>query len=168
VDREDVMRQKHILTALAIFAVTGLVTHSQSLAEAGQGNAIKHLSGLMAKAAYTSNEQQQGQKSEWESLTHKVQADAYSGMSGGVMRSDSMLSKPGSVPGDQSRHTGEYKAGSPGNDGRYGSNSSDNYLKKESSGSSTGPYGGSIYGGGPSTPSADPMIKELSREPSMR
>lgn len=163
------MRQKHILTAaLAIFAVTGVVTHSQSLAEAWQGNAIKHLSGLMAKAAYASNEQQQGQKSEWESLIHKVQADAYSGMSGGVMRSDSMLSKPGSVPGDQSRHTGEYKAGSPGNDSRYGSNSSDNYLKKESSGSSTGPYGGSIYGGGPTTPSADPMIKELSREPSMR
>ena len=168
------MRQKHILTALAIFAVTGIVTHSQSFAEAWQGNAIKHLSGMMAKAAYVSTEQQ-GQKSsaqldrsKRESLIHRVQADAYSGMSGGVIRSDSMLSKPGSVPGDQSHPTGEYKAGSPGNESRYGPTPSDNYFRKESSGSSTGPYGGSIYGGGPTTPSADPMIKELSREPSMR
>lgn len=44
------MRQAHILTALAIFAVTGAVNHSQSLAEAQ------------------------------ESLIHKVGTDAYSGM----------------------------------------------------------------------------------------
>jgi hypothetical protein len=164
------MRQKHILTALAIFAVTGIVTHSQSLAEAWQGNAIKHLSGMMAKADYVSNKQQ-GQKSLAQldrSLIHKVGTDAYSGMSSSNMRPGGMSSEQGSVAGDQSRYTGEYKTGSPSNEGRYGSNSSDNYLKKESSGSSTGPYGGSIYGVGPTTPSADPMIKELSREPSMR
>jgi len=132
------MRQIHVLTALVIFAVTGAVNHSQGLAEAQ------------------------------ESLIHKVQADAYSGMSGGYMRSDSMLSKPGSVPGDQSRPTGEYKAGSPGNESQYGPNPSDNYFRKDSSGSSKGPYGGAVYGGPPATPSADPMIKELSRDPSMR
>ena len=153
---------------MAIFAVTGIVSHSQSLDEAWQGNAIKHLSGMMAKAAYVSNEQQQGQKSERELLTHKVQADAYSGMSNSNMRPGGMSSEQRFVAGDQSRHTGEYKFSSPSNEGRYGSNSSDNYLKKESSGFSTGPYGGSIYGGGLATPSADPMIKELSREPSMR
>ena len=135
------MRPKHVLRALAILAVTGAVTQSEGLADAWQGN---------------------------ESLIHKVQTDAYSGMRGGFIRGDSMLSKPAPVPGDQSRSTEEYKAGSPGNDGRYGANPSDNYLRKESSGSSSGPYGGSIYGGPPTTPSADPMIKELSRDPSMR
>ena len=166
------MRLKHILTALAIFAVTGIVTHSQSLAEAWQGNTIKHLSGMMAKAASVSNEQQ-GQKfsvqldrSEQESLIHKVGADGgsptgYFGMTGGDMRPGAAQSQQGPFPGGQ----GEYKAGSPSNESRYGPNPSDNYFRKESSGSSSGPYGGSVYGGGPTTPSADPMIKELSREP---
>ena len=173
------MRLKRILTALAIFAVTGIVTYSQSLAEAWQGNTIKHLSGMMAKAASVSNEQQQGHKSsaqldrsEQESLIHKVGADGgsasgYFGMPGADMRSGAAQSQQGPIPGDRS-YTGEYKAGSPSNESRYGPNPSDNYFRKESSGSSTGPYGGSVYGGGPTTPSADPMIKELSREPSMR
>jgi hypothetical protein len=178
--REGVMRQTHVLTTLAVFAVLGTVSHSQSLAEAGQGNAIKHLSGMMAKAASVSDEQQQGQKSSaqldrsLESLIHKVGADGYSGgysgMSGADMRSGGTYSQQGSVAGDQSRQPGEYKAGSSSNDGRYGStpsNPSDNYFKKESSGSSPGssggPYGGSVYGGLPTTPSADPMIRDLSR-----
>lgn len=130
------MRQAHILTALAIFAVTGAVNYSQSPAEAQ------------------------------ESLIHKVGTDAYSGM-GSVVRPGG-YQQGGPMPGDQSRPTGEYKAGSPSNENRYGSNPSDNYFKKESSGSSSGPYGGAVYGGPPATPSADPMIKELSRDPSMR
>lgn len=84
------------------------------------------------------------------------------------MRPDAPRSQQGPMSGEQSRPTGEYKAGSPSNESRYGSNSSDNYLRKESSGSSGGPYGGSVYGGGPTTPSADPMIKELNRDPSLR
>jgi hypothetical protein len=148
------MRQTHVLTALAIFAVSGAVNHFQSDAEAWQGDIIKNLNGMMV---------------ERESLIHKMGADAYSDMSlsGPVRGSDGVRSQQGSVTSDQSRHTGEYKGGSP-NEGRYGSNPSENYFKKEWSGSSSGPYGGSVYGGPPTTPSADPMIRELSREPSMR
>jgi hypothetical protein len=101
-------------------------------------------------------------------LIHKVGDDAYSGMSSSNMRPGGMSSVQGSIAGDQSRPTGEYKSGSSSNEGRYGPNPSDNYFRKESSGSSNSPYGGSVYGGPPTTPSADPMIKELSREPSMR
>jgi hypothetical protein len=151
--QEDVMRQTHVLTALAIFAVSGAVNHFQSHAEAWQGDVIKNLNGILV---------------ERESLIYKVGTDAYSGMSSSDMRPGGISSEQGSVAGSQSRYTGEYKAGSPGNEGRYGSNPSENYFKKESSGSSTGPYGGSVYGGPPTTPSADPMIRELSREPSMR
>ena len=152
------MRQKHILTALAIFAVSGIVSQSQNLAEAWQGVVIKNLNGMMV---------------EQESVIHKVGADSYSGgypgMSGVDMKSGAASSQQGPTPGDLYRQTGEYKSGSPNNEGRYGSNPSDSSMKRESSGSSTGPYGGSVYGGGvPTTPSADPMIKELSRDPSMR
>jgi hypothetical protein len=149
------MRQTHVLTALAIFAVSGAVSHLQSDAEAWQGDIIKNLNGMMV---------------ERESLIHKMGADAYSDMSlsGPIRGSDGVRSQQGSVTSDQSRHTGEYKSGSSSNEGRYGPNLSDNYLQKGSSGSSNSPYGGSVYGAPPSTPSADPMIRELSREPSMR
>lgn len=101
-----------------------------------------------------------------EPLIHKVGTDAYSGMSGPVTNPGGYQQGP--MPGEQSRQTGEYKAASPSNESRYGPNPSDNYLKKESSGSSSGPYGGAVYGGPPTTPSADPMIRELNRDPSMR
>ncbi|UVT16797.1 MAG: hypothetical protein H8K04_04385 [Nitrospira sp.] len=128
------MRQKHVLTALAIFAVTGAVNHSDSLAEGWQG----------------------------ETLIHKV-ADAYSGMSGpGVMRPDAASSPQGSMPSDQSKY------GSPSNETRYGTKSSDPSSQKESSGTPTSPYSESIYGGVPTTPSADPAVRELNRDPSMR
>ena len=154
------MRQKHVLTALAIFVVTGAGIHDQKRAEAWQGDVSKNLTGMMTNAD--------------KSLIHKVGADSYSGgysgMSGPDLRSGATTgtySQQGPMSGDQSRPTGEYKAGSPSNDGRYGSNPSDSYLKKESSGSSSGlsggPYGGAVYGGVPSAPSADPMIKDLSR-----
>lgn len=146
------MRQTHVLTALAIFAVSGAVNHFQSHAEAWQGDIIKNFNGMMVE---------QG------ALIYKVGTDAYSGVSGSDMRPGGISSEQGSVAGGQSRSTGEYKGGSS-NEGRYGSNPSENYFKKESSGSSSGPYGGSVYGGPPTTPSADPMIRELSREPSMR
>lgn len=155
------MRRTHMLTALAIFATTGIVCYSPSLAQAGQWKGITHLGEIMTNAAAASVERQ--------SLIHKV-GDAYSGMTGGTMRPETMTSPQGGVPGNQPYSTGDYKSSSPSSDGRYGStpsNPSDSYLKKESSGSSTGPYGGpyggSVYGGLPSTPSADPMIKDLSR-----
>lgn len=151
--QEDAMKQTHVLTALAILAVSGAVNHFQNHAEAWQGDIIKNLNVMMG---------------ENESLVYKVGTDAYSGMSSSDMRPGGIPSEQGSAAGSQSRSTGEYKAGSSSNEGRYGSNPSENYFKKESSGSSSGPYGGSVYGGPPTTPSADPMIRELSREPSMR
>lgn len=167
------MKQMHIWTALAIFAVIGIVSHSPSIAAAGQGNAITHFNGMMTKATNLSEPWQENRLSSSaldRSLIHRVGADSYSGgypgMSGADMKSGVASSPQGAVTGNQSHSAGDYKFSSPGNDSRYGStpsNPSDNYLKKESSGSSTGPYGGSIYGGLPSTPSADPMIKDLSR-----
>lgn len=151
------MRHTHILTAVAILAVTGMVSHSTSFAQAGQGHVITHFSGAIAQAPSASGDQKP--------LIHKV-ADAYSGMTGGTMKPETMTSPQAGVPGTQTQATGDYKYGSPSSDGRYGatpSNPSDSYLKKESSGPSSGPYGSSVYGGLPSTPSADPMIKDLSR-----
>jgi hypothetical protein len=172
------MKQMHIWRALAIFAVIGIVSHSPSIAEAGQGNAITHFNGMLTKATNLSEPWQEDRLSSSaldRSLIHRVGADSYSaggypGMSGADMKPGVAPSSQGSASGNQPHSTGDYKFSSPSNDGRYGSshsNPSDNYLKKESSGSSTGPYGGpyggSVYGGLPSTPSADPMIKDLSR-----
>lgn len=176
------MSQKHILTGVAVFALLGTVNYSQRLAEAWQGNAITHLGGMMAKAGYVSDEQQQGQQSSAqfdrsarESLIHKVGSDSYlsggySGMSGGGYSgmSGTAPSPQGAAPGNQTYTTGEYKFSSPGSQSGYGPNTSDNYLRKESSGTTNSPYGGAVYGGVPTTPSADPMIKGLSRDPSMR
>ena len=157
------MRQTRALTALAILGVIGIVHHSPSLAEAGQGNTIMHLNGMMANAVSVSDEQKP--------LIHKVgdgySGTSYSGMSSPNMTPQAMPSPQDPAVGNQPRSTGDYKSGSVSNEGRYGS-TSDNYMKKESSGSSTGPYGSSVYGGPPATPSADPMIKELNRDPSMR
>ncbi|HRI39680.1 MAG TPA: hypothetical protein PLO50_14075 [Nitrospira sp.] len=169
------MKQTYIWTAVAIFAAIGIVSHSPSIAEAGQGNAVTHFNGMMTNATNLSESWQESRRPSSlldRSLIHRVGADSYSGgysgMSGPDTRSGSTgsYSQQGSISGDKSSPAGDYKFSSPGNDSRYGStpsNPSDNYFKKESSGSSTGPYGGSIYGGLPSTPSADPMIKDLSR-----
>jgi hypothetical protein len=147
------MKHTHIVTALAIFAVTGIISHSPNFAEAWQGTVTKNPNGKIA---------------EQQPLIHKVGADAYSGMASPAGRPGGMPSSQGATVGNQPQSTGDYKSGSLSNEGQYGSNPSNNYFKKESSGSSTGPYGSSVYGGLPSTPSADPMIKELNRDPSMR
>ena len=129
------MRQKHFLTALAIFAVTGVCNLSDSMAEVWQ----------------------------IESLVHKVGVDAYSGMS--QSGADAARSQQGTPQVDQSRPTGEYKYGSPSNG--YGTKPSDP-SRKESSGSQNSPYSETIYGGVPTTPSADPLVKGLDRDPSIR
>lgn len=167
------MKQTYIWTAVAIFAAIEIVSHSPSIAEAGQGNAVTHFNGMMTNATNLSESWQESRLPSSlldRSWIHRVGADSYSGgypgMSGADMKPGVAPSSPGSALGNQPRSTGDYKFSSPGNDSRYGStpsNPSDNYFKKESSGSSAGPYGGSIYGGLPSTPSADPMIKDLSR-----
>ena len=175
---EGVMKQVQLLTALAVSAALGIVSQS----EAWQGNAITQLSGTILQAASVSDESQQGRKflaqlgwSEREAVIHKVGSDAYSGgypgMSGADMKSGAAASSQAPTGGDRYRQTGDYKFSSPSNNGQYGANPSDNYFRKESSGASgatNSPYGGAVYGGVPSTPSADPMIKELNRDPSMR
>ncbi|HMS85731.1 MAG TPA: hypothetical protein PKD12_18970 [Nitrospira sp.] len=168
------MRQKHVLTVLAIVAATGTIHSSQSLARAWQGDIVKNLTGVMANAVNVNDDRQNGRVSASQldrSFIHKVGADSYSGgypgMAGSDMKPGNTYTPQRTMPGDQSRPAGEYKAGSSSNEGQYGSNPSDNYLRKESSGSSSGlsggAYGGAVYGGVPSTPSADPMIKDLRR-----
>ncbi len=147
------MRQKHVLTALAIFAVTGAVSVPNSLAMAWRLDVSdRHVvdrGGL-----------------EWNPLIHTV-ADT------GVPRMDNpeykTLGHPqqGPIPfisSGPSRHTGESgSSGSSSNESQYNPNPSDNYFQKESSGASTAPFGETIYGGVPTTPSADPLVKDLSR-----
>lgn len=176
------MRQVQVLTVAAVFAALGTVTQSQGLVQAWQGNTITHFSETIVQAASMSEESQQNQKvlaqrgwSEQEALIHKVGADSYSGgysgMSGADMKSGAPASPQAPTGGERYRQTGEYKFSSPSNEGRYGANPSDNYFRKESSGASgatNSPYGGAVYGGVPTTPSADPMIKELNRDPGMR
>lgn len=167
------MKQTYIWTAVAIFAAIGIVSHSPSIAEAGQGNVVTHVNGMMTNATNLSQSWRESSLPSSpfdQSLIYRVGADSYSGgypgMSGADMKPGVAPSSPGSALGNQPRSTGDYKFSSPSDDSRYGSapsNPSDSYFKKESSGSSNGPYGGSIYGGSPSTPSADPMIKDLSR-----
>lgn len=153
------MKQKHVVTFLAIIAVTGAVSVQSSLAAAWRLDVSdRHVvdrSGLKRDpliytqlATGVPPDIQLKYDYIWE-----YQVPGYGGY--------------GASQSDRS-DTGEYKSGSPSNEGRYGLNPSDDYFQKESSGSSNLPYGGSIYGGLPTTPSADPMIKELSREPAMR
>jgi hypothetical protein len=148
------MRQTHVLTVLAIIAVTGAVSVPNGLAVAWRLNlGDRHVvdrGGL-----------------EWDSLIHMVGDTSVSPTHDPEYQTlGHPLQGPMPIlPGDQSRYTGEYKSGSSSNESGYSSNPSDNYLQKDSSGpsNSPGPYGGSLYGGVPTTPSADPMIKELSR-----
>jgi len=148
------MRQKHVLTALAIIAVTGAVSVPNSLAVTWRLDVSEQ--NVVGRGGV-----------EWNPLIHKV-ADAYSGMSGGIIRPEAASSQQGAMPGAQSRQPGESTYGSPSNDTRYGGKPSDPSYHKESSGSPTSPYSETIYGGVPTTPSADPAVRELNRDPSMR
>lgn len=147
------MRQTHVLTTLAIIAVAGAISGPINCAMAWPlGVVDRHVvdrDGL-----------------EWNSLIHTV------GDTSSLPTHDpeyQILGHPEHgpipIPGNLSRQTGEQKSGSLSNESRDDSNPSDNYLRKESSGSSksSGPYGGFLYGELPTTPSADPMIKDLSR-----
>lgn len=133
------MTQKHFLKALAIVAITGAVDCSNSLADAWQR----------------------------ESLIHKVGSDAFLGDAypgRGASDIEAGRSQQGPSLGDYSRHTGDQSVTlSTG----YGSKPSDP-ARKESSVSPNSPYSETIYGGLPTTPSADPLIKGLDREPSLR
>lgn len=144
------MRQKHVLTALAIFAVTGGLTFSSRSAEAWWvGVSDRHVVDRGGLG--------------WNPWIHTVQ-DL------GAPRIDNpeyqTMGHPrqGPVPftsDDPSRRTRE--SGSSSNVSPPGPSPSDSYSQNRSDGVPTGPYGATIYGAGPTTPSADPLVKELSR-----
>jgi hypothetical protein len=152
------MSQKHVLTALAIFAVTGAVS-------------VPDCHAVVWRLDVSDRHAVDRGGLEWNPLIHTV-ADTgapthdpeYQTL-GHPRQGPLPLTPP--APGigdDRSRHTGEYKSGSSGSDGRYSTNPSDNYFQKESSGAPTAPFSETIYGGVPTTPSADPLVRELSRQ----
>ncbi len=152
------MRKKYVLTALAIFAVTGAVNHSQSLAGAWSVDGIQSLAD--PKPSIDHRLMDRGQL-EWDQLIHTVDDT-------GIPRNDqSSYNNPmrQSEQGVRQDTRSDYKTDQKTDSGV---GSSSNYSPKESSGSPTAPYGGAIYGAGPATPSADPLVKELSRDPSIR
>ncbi|WHZ28396.1 MAG: hypothetical protein OJF51_003194 [Nitrospira sp.] len=136
------MKQRRIVTVLAIIAVTGAVSVPNSLAMAWwldvNDRHVVDRGGL-----------------EWNPMIHTVDDPKHD-------PEYQTLGHPehGPIP-FTSRQAEEYKSGSSSNEGRYGPNSSE----KELSGASKSPSGGSGYGGIPTLPSADPMLEELSRAP---
>ena len=153
VDKEDVMRQKHILTTLAIFAVIGAVSVPNSLAGAWRLDVSdRH---VVDRGGLEWNPVIYTQLSS--GVPSDVQLKAYNYI-WPFQKQDSQF---GISPSNGSGYGMENKSGSSSNEGRYGPNSSE----KELSGASKSPSGGSGYGGIPTLPSADPMLEELSRAP---
>lgn len=133
------MTSKHFLTALVIIIAIGAVNLYDSLAEVWQR----------------------------ESLIHKVGSDPYLGDAypdKGGPKVEAGRSQQAPSSSDHSHHIGDQSGSSSYG---YGSKPSDP-SRKESSGHSNSPYSETIYGGVPTTPSADPLIKGLDREPSIR
>jgi len=151
------MRQKHVLIVLAIIAVTGAVSVPNSLARAWRLDVSdRHVvdrGGLERDPLiYTQ-------------LATGVPPDVQLKYDY-VWQWQKPESGYGASQSDRSGYGGygmEYKSGSPSNEGRYGPNPSDHYFQKESSGTPTAPFSETIYGGLPTTPSADPLVRELSR-----
>jgi hypothetical protein len=155
VDKEDVMRQKHIFTALAIFAVTGAVSVPNSLAGAWRLDVSdRH---VVDRGGLEWNPVIYTQLSS--GIPSDVQLKAYNYI-WPFQKQDSQF---GISPSNGSGYGMENKSGSSSSESRYGPNPSDNYLRKESSGAPTTPFSETIYGQLPSTPSADPLVRELSR-----
>ncbi len=132
------MKRTYILIAIAVCAVTGTVTTSQSLAVAGQ-----------------------------DGLIYRVAGDGYASAPG--------YDIPKPMPSDAARAAQEYKSSDQSYQGREsksgassyeGKGMTGNYFQKDSA--QTSVYGGGAFYGGPPTPSADPLVQGLSREPSMR
>lgn len=149
------MRQKHIFTALAIFAVTGAVSVPNSLAGAWRLDVSdRHVvdrGGLeWNPVIYTQ-------------LASGIPSDVQLKTYDYIWPFQKQESQFGISPSNGSGYGMENKSGSSSSESRYGPNPSDNYLRKESSGAPTTPFSETIYGQLPSTPSADPLVRELSR-----
>ena len=148
------MRQKHVWTALVIFAVTGAVSVPNSFAGAWRLDVSnRHVvdpGGLgWGPVVYTQ-------------LATGVPPDVQLTYDY-IWQGQRPKSGYGDSQSDRSGYGMENKSGSLSNDSRYGPTPSDNYFRKESSGAPTSPYSETIYGGVPTTPSADPLVRELSR-----
>ena len=79
------------------------------------------------------------------------------------------LREDGASQSERSRYGMEDKPSSSGEERQVDTSLHGDYFRNDqSSASPTAPFSEMIYGRGPTTPSADPMIKELSREPSTR
>ena len=149
------MRQKHVLIVLAIIAVTGAVSVPNSLAGAWRLD--------VSDRHVVDRGGVEGAQLIYTQLATGVPPDVQLNYNY-IWPYQKPESGYGAGQSDRSHYGMENKSGSSSNESRYGSNLSDNYLRKESSGSSpTGPYSETIYGGVPTTPSADPLVRELSR-----
>ena len=149
------MRQKYILTTLAIFAVTGAVSVPNSLAGAWRLDVSdRHVvdRGGLERNPVIYTQLATGVPSD-------IQLKAYDY----IWPFQKQPSQFGIGPNNGSGSSMENKSDSSSNESRYGPNPSDNYLRKESSGVPTTPFSETIYGQLPSTPSADPLVRELSR-----
>lgn len=147
------MRQKPTLVLLAMIAVTGAVTTPPSLSAAWRADvSARH---VVDRGG-----------SEWGSSIHTV-ADT------GVRPNDSWpqnenystygsqlggLRAHGASQSDGSGYGKEYKSGSATEESRYGPKPYDRL-----SAFPTAPYRETVYGGLPTMPSADPLVKELSQ-----
>lgn len=158
------MKQGHILTVLAIIATTGTVNIPNSLTVAWQlGVSDRHVvdrGGL-----------------EWGPLIHTV-ADTDAPPNDSWPQNENYarygsqlwgLRADGASQSDRSSYGMKDKPGSTHENRQVDTHPHGNYLRPDqSSASPTAPFSEMMYGGLPTTPSADPMIKELSRELSGR
>ncbi|MFO0699193.1 MAG: hypothetical protein U0236_08195 [Nitrospira sp.] len=158
------MKQRRIMAVLAILAITGAVSVPKSFAvtwrlDIGERHVVD-----------------QG-GSEWDQLIHRVadtdvppnapwpQSENYSRYGSQLAG----LREHGVSQSDRSGYGMQYQSGSAGEERPYGTPLHGNYFRNDrSSAYPTAPYSEMTYGGPPTTPNADPMIKELSREPSVR
>lgn len=150
------MKPRRIVTVLAILAVTGAVSVPNSLAVAWRLD--------------VSDRQVDRGRLEWNPLIYTQLA---TGVPPDVQLEYDYVWKYqipeyGATRSDRSGR-GEYKSGSAGEERQFGTYLHGNYFRNDqSSAFTTAPYSEMIYGGLPTTPSADPSVRELSREPSTR
>ena len=158
------MRQKPILAPLAFIAVTGAVDTPNSLADIWRVDVIGHHSdkqGWLERSPliHTVADTDVPPNDSW------PQDENYSRYGSQLWG----LRKHEASPSESSHYGMEYKPGSAGEERQVDTHPYGNYFRNDqSSAFPTAPYSEYIYGGGPTTPSADPMIKELSRESSVR
>lgn len=156
------MRQKHVLTALVIFAVIGAADYSQNLAAAWWVDGTQSLAN--PKPWIDHRLMDQGQLA-WDPLIHTV---ADMGVSAPLYKEmQSQQPEPRAQQDTRSDHKTDSGYGSSNNYAPNAPIQQESYQKR-SSGSPTAPYSEAIYGGLPTTPSADPLVKELRGDPSIR